>query len=336
MNTKKYRIIAGIAALAVVAGVFVAVKKISYKTAQTEIRVQEEERFSTLKIGFMPDWEYGSRKQLGAKMTRRAPVEMAKSILYLNQEFHPDIAIGGGDYIESSAVKPETAKEQLQEINEIFSLIQAPRLYALGNHDLRSLSKDEVRNILGMPDNHSVTDIGDWRIIVLDTNFTENGQHRSRQGYIGGSLSREELQWLQESLATDRPVLVFSHHSPIHAKNGECAIVQNISNELEVRRVLEETGNVVAVISGHNPTSYFERLNGVNYFVANTLVNVNALGSFVTIESEYDADNKNARILLKQLGSTNFEYRTEWKHGEKREDYKSPVTGPDEVLETEE
>lgn len=295
--------------------------------------IEIENKRSLLKIGFITDWEYGTRKQLGAKMTRKAPVEMAKAVIYLNEQFHPDIVIGGGDYIESSSVKPENAREQLKEINEIFSLIEAPKLYALGNHDLRSLTKAEVRGALGIQDNHEVKDVGDWRIVVIDTNFTEDGQHRSAKSYVTGGVSKEEINWLRESLKTERPVLVFSHHSPISNKGIDG--VQNISNSQEVRNVLEEAGNVVAVISGHTPTSYFERLNGINYFIADTMVNINALGSFVTIEVVYDTEDKIAEITFRQLGVDNFEYKTEWKHGERREDYKTPQVEIDEVSETE-
>ena len=312
-------------------GLFVGTKNTFYKTIPIETKNQS----SLLKIGFLTDWEYGTRRQLGAKLTRKAPVEMAKSVLYLNQEFHPDLVIGGGDYIESSAVKPESAKEQLKEINEVFSLVQAPRLYALGNHDLRSLTKAEVREVLGIQEDHEVKDIGDWRIVVLDTNFTADGQHRFAQNYVLGSVSPEELNWLRESLATNRPVLVFSHHSPVHHKNRLGNVVQNITNHQEVKSILEEAKNVVAVFSGHTPTTYFERLNGINYFIADTLVNVNALGSFATIEADYDREEKSAKIVFKQFEDDIHEYQTEWKYGEKAENYQSLETELDEVLEIE-
>jgi len=297
---------------------------------------EKKQTFSLLKIGFLTDLEYGTRKQLGNKLTRKAPVELAKAVLYLNQEFHPDLVVGGGDYIESSAVKSENAKEQLKEINEIFSLVKAPRLYALGNHDLRSLSKSEVREILGISENHEVKDIGDWRVVVLDTNFTADGQHRSAKNYVNGNVSQEELNWLRESLQTNRPVLVFSHHSPIDTKKRQTNESQNIFNAQEVRSVLEEAKNVVAVISGHTPTTYFERLNGINYFIADTLVNINALGSFATIEVGYNPEEKSAEIVFKQFEDETHEYQTEWKYGEKKEDYQSPMTEVDEFLETEE
>jgi hypothetical protein len=137
-------------------------------------------------------------------------------------------------------------------------------------------------------------------------------------------------------LTTDRPVLVFSHHSPVSAKNGQGNITQNIYNTQEIKKVLEEAGNVVAVISGHNPTTYFERLNGINYFIADTLVNVNALGSFATIEASYKPEEKSAKIVFKQLEDEIHEYQAEWKYGEREEDYQSPVTELDEILETDE
>lgn len=286
---------------------------------------------SMLKVGFVTDWEYGTRKQLGAKLTRKAPVELAKAVIKLN-EFQPDLVIGGGDYIESSAVKPEDAKAQLKEINDIFSLVEAPRLYAMGNHDLRSIADNDIREILGITENHAIKDIGDWRIVVLDTNFDENGQHRNAKSYVLGGVSEEELEWLSEALMTEKPVLVFSHHSPTIVRDARNIMVKSILNDVAVRNVLEQAGNVAAVFSGHTPVTYHERLNGINYFVADTLVNVNSLGSFVTIEASYDRESEKAEIRFNQIKDKPIQYQTTWQRGYKLENYQSPYIKPEVMI----
>lgn len=270
---------------------------------------------SLLKIGFINDWEYGTRKRLGHKLTNQAPMELGQAVEYLNTVFRPDIVIGGGDYVESSGVKPERAKEQLALVDKIFQKLTAPRLYALGNHDMRVLTKAEVREILGIEENHAVRDIGDWRIIVLDTNFNKSdGSDRNTKAYAAGFVSESELGWLREALQTNRPVMVFSHHSPVASPNLEGVFAVNIENAPAVREVLESRGNVAAVISGHSPYGYYEERNGIHYFVVDTLVNENALGTFATVEARYARETGDADILFKRVDGGQRLFETvDWK-----------------------
>lgn len=273
---------------------------------------------SMLRVGFVSDWEYGSRKQMKHKLTNQAPAELEKAVAYLNGVFHPDLVIGGGDYVESSSVKPEKVREQLEYMNGIFSGLEAPRLYALGNHDMRQLSKEELRGILGMEGNHAVRDIGDWRVVVLDSNFNdEDGSDRNVDSYTRGFVSQEELAWLRESLRTDRPVMVFVHHSPLDIMNGDRdGTIRNIGNAAEVRQVFEEAGNVALVVSGHSPTTLYEERNGIHYVIVDTLVNEPALGAFGTIEAGYVASREAAEFRVRQFGLRSVEYVFDWRHGD--------------------
>ena len=266
---------------------------------QKEIVVTEP---SILKVGFTTDWEYGYRKRMKHKLTLQSLPALDAAVTYLNDEYHPDIVVGGGDYIESTGVKPERAKEQLAKVNAVFQKLSAPRLYALGNHDLRSLTKAEVREVLGLEENHTFRDIGDWRLVVLDTNFNEDGSDRGAKQYVTGFVSESELSWLASALQTDRPVLVFSHHSPVMSPSGGGTFAVNILNAVSVRKVLEEAGNVVGVISGHSPYGYAEERNGIHYFVVDTLANAPALGTFATLDLRYAPETREAEILFRRVG----------------------------------
>lgn len=265
--------------------------------------VRNHEEPTRLKIGFSPDWEYGSRKRLAHKLTNQAPVELEKVVRYFNEEFHPDVVVGGGDYVESSGVKLEKAKQQLREINDIFKRLDAPRIYALGNHDMRSLSKEEVMEILEIPSSHSVTDIRDFRIVVFDTNFNKaDDSPRSRQPYAEGYVSARELRWLEAAITTDQPTLVFSHHSPITAHNVDNVLARNIVNEEAVRAVLERHSNVIAVISGHTPRPQHAVVNGVDYLIGDTLVNEEGIGAFAAISLEYFPSSQRVTLRFEHFG----------------------------------
>ncbi len=265
---------------------------------------------TVLKIGFSTDWEYGSRKKLAHKLPIQALGELEKVVAYYNEVFHPDIVIGGGDYIESTTTKPEKAKAQLEEVNTIFERVEAPRFYALGNHDMRSLSKDDVKNILGITESHSLQDVGEWRLVIFDTNFNPADESdRGVTSYVQGYVNEAELEWLEQALQTDRPTIIFSHHSPIDTLSMSGNLVNNIYNAEAVRAILEKRRNVVAVVSGHTPRPQYREVNGVHYFVADTLVNAAGLGAFATIEARFTQPLGEAEIVFEHYGLKRESYR---------------------------
>ena len=268
----------------------------------TDVRKRVVAVPSTLKVGFTTDWEYGYRQRMKHKLTLQSLPALEEAVSYLNDTYHPDIVVGGGDYIESTGVKPERAREQLAKVDAVFQKLSAPRLYALGNHDLRSLTKADVREVLGLEENHTFRDIGDWRLVVLDTNFNEDGSDRGTKQYVTGFVSEPEISWLASALRTDRPVLVFSHHSPVMSPNVDGIFAVNILNAESVRRVLEEAGSVVGVVSGHSPYGYAEERNGIHYFVVDTLANEPVLGTFATLDLRYAKETREAEILFRRVG----------------------------------
>lgn len=274
------------------------------------------EQASLLKVGFVTDWEYGEKMRLKQKITSQAPIELRRVVNYFNQTFLPDIVVGGGDYIESSNANPVQAKQQLARVNEIFSQVKAPRMYVFGDHDFRKLTQDEIQLVLGLQETHAWRDIGEWRIVTIDPNYDRDNQHRNAKQYVFGHMSPGELEWLREALRTDRPVLVFSHYNVIPVPNSKGAYILNVDNADAVRAILEEAGNVAAVVSGHNPMGYYEKRNGIHYFVVDTLVNRKAMGSFATIEARYLREQKYAHIFLRQYGANKVQYSVDGKIGE--------------------
>lgn len=259
-------------------------------------------RAETLKIGFVTDWEFGTKKEYDHKMPRQADNYLKKTVKYYNNVFKPDIVVGGGDYILSRSVSRSRAIKQIKSINKIFKKTSAPRLYCIGNHDLSDLSKGQVRQALGIDYDHLVTDLNGVRLITIDTNSLASGEG----GYgVTGRLPDGELEWLEEQLDTDLPVIVFSHQSPISTpENGGWRT--NIYNAVELRETLEKNGNVAAVFSGHAAVNYSTEVNGINYVIINNLVTKTALGSFANISVEKSGNN--VSVFVSQLGKSPATY----------------------------
>jgi len=253
-------------------------------------------RAETLKIGFVTDWEYGKQKKYEQKMPSKADNYLKSAVTHYNKSFLPDLVIGGGDYILSRGVSKKTAAKQLRQINKIFQKTKAPRLYCIGNHDLSELSKGEVRERLGIDYNHSSTDMNSIRVITLDTNAIGSGENEYG---VTGRLSDGELEWLEERLDTEIPVIVFSHHSPIQTPEANGWRL-NMYSATELRSTLEKYGNVVAVFSGHSPVNYSTEVNGIRYVIINNLVDSSAKNSFADITVEKTGNNVSVTVI--QLG----------------------------------
>jgi len=258
-------------------------------------------RAETLKIGFVTDWEYGTKKEHDHKLPRSAEKYLKAVVRHYNKSFRPDFVIGGGDYILSRGVSAKKAAKQMRHINNVFRRVTAPRLYCIGNHDVSDLSKDEVQQNLGIDYLHSTTDVSGVRIITLDTNHpNSNGKYSTT-----GIVSDEELAWLDEQLNTSLPIIVFSHHSPIQSLDGKIFRI-NIYSADRVRAVLEKYGNVVAVFSGHHAVNYSTEVNGINYVIINNLTDKKAKGSFANITAEKNGSNVAVHVV--QFGKKEARY----------------------------
>ena len=266
---------------------------------------------TNLKIGVVTDWEYGKKNSIGNKLTKMAYGELEKVVKYFNEEFKPEIVIECGDMVESSLSKKKTTIGLLRKINALFSTLDARRGYVVGNHDVRDLSKEEIRNILEIDYNHTYFDIGDWRLVIMDTSFNEDGSDQNSGHYIAGFVPESEFNWLKEVFQTERPVILFSHHSPIPDTSQEYfpTKTKNLNNALETHNFLKQFENLVLVVSGHQPSFHLKSIEGINYLIVDNLANKDSIGSFASMEANYNKYFKEAGIKIEHHGPSygNFE-----------------------------
>lgn len=273
---------------------------------------------TSLRFGFVTDFEYGYKDNVGNKLSNRAPEELEKVVNFYNDQFHPEMVVSGGDMVESSISKKKTTIEQFQKINAIFNQIQAKKGYVFGNHDLRDLNKEELRGILGMGANHSYFDQGDWRFVLMDTNFQKDGADLGPGYYVEGLVSEAEFVWLKEALNTDRPTLLFSHHSPVPIEIDGVLYsnTKNLANGLEVHNFLKQYPNLILVMSGHDPSFKFQNFEGVNYLIVDNLANVDSVGSFASLIARYNKYTREVKVEIEHYGPSYKKFEVEKKLGE--------------------
>ncbi len=110
-----------------------------------------------------------------------------------------DLLLGTGDLAQDASMAA------YQRFAELTAPLKAPQRWLAGNHDevapMQQLCAADQRLV-------AVTDLGAWRVILLDT---------SVEGSVPGYLRDDQLQLLDDALASAgaRHCLVVCHHHPV-------------------------------------------------------------------------------------------------------------------------
>jgi 3',5'-cyclic AMP phosphodiesterase CpdA len=139
-----------------------------------------------------------------------------------------------------------------------------PATYMLGNHDRRDAFL-EVFPEATLDTNgfvQSTFDMGDWRIITLDT---LDGPPYPK-GHHSGRLCVDRLQWLKDQLANayDNPIAVFLHH-PLGNVGFPGMDNIKLANGDEVLTLLKTHSKPVHVFAGHVHRTISGMWDGVPY-----------------------------------------------------------------------
>ncbi|MFD1712902.1 phosphodiesterase [Amnibacterium flavum] len=153
------------------------------------------------------------------------------------------------------------AYEKLRSIVEPFAAsIGAEIIWCMGNHDDRDAFR---RGLLDEDGGYApidrVYDINGLRVIVLDS---------SVPGYHHGEVSREQIEWLRDVLATAAPhgSILAMHHPPIPAVL-DLAITVELRNQQRLAEVLRGS-DVRSILAGHLHYSTAATFAGIPVSVA--------------------------------------------------------------------
>lgn len=164
---------------------------------------------------------------------------------------------------------------------DAFSAYHGPRYHVLGNHDTLHQSKADVAALLPNPGieqgrHYYSWDAGGVHFIALDAGYRTDGHDYTGEPASGGydwrdaNLPPAELAWLKNDLAaTALPVIVFSHQllnpqDRIRPHFNTGVIIRNAD---AVRTILEDSGRVLAVFSGHYHGGGAQQVGGIHYVV---------------------------------------------------------------------
>jgi 3',5'-cyclic-AMP phosphodiesterase len=171
---------------------------------------------------------------------------------------NPSILIELGDRTNDDSL--EIRRNNIAELGKRFNSLSIPRHHLLGNHDY--LPRDEQEQLLNTNlSNHSVVVEG-WQLIFL---YTFNGT-------VEGGLTQEDLDWLEQTLASNElPTIVFTHQPLDGVPTKGNLLFDAIPHYLtpngheKVRAIMETSGKVKLAINGHTHWNHLEHVNGISY-----------------------------------------------------------------------
>jgi len=104
--------------------------------------------------------------------------------------------------------------------------------------------------------------VGGYHFVVLDACFRSDGEPYGRKNFnwTDSNIPAAEIEWLKGDLEkTTHKTIAFVHQRlDVEGHYG-------VKNAAEVRRVLEQSGNVLAVFQGHYHRNDLKEIGGIRY-----------------------------------------------------------------------
>lgn len=276
------------------------------KTLALPAPLKRESDSDVLRIGFMTDLHVQSIDSKGRTYDNFYTVKMNYFVEKMNNVFSPNFILLNGDVIEGTKTSSEVGSRELSWVKNIFNRTTIKKYWVAGNHDLRSVNKNQWMSTLGIDYMSKSFDVGDYKIIILDGNFTKDDLDvEPGTDYLRGKVSQDQVDWLKKELEkTNKKTIIFMHHPPlrdIEAKNN----LGLLNNARELQNIFSQYG-VLAVFSGHIEDLYYQEIGGVDYYVSPGMVKYpKYLGAF----SEITVNRNKISITLNYL-LENGKYRS--------------------------
>lgn len=218
-------------------------------------------------VHIAPEYTYGKFKRKLTKYSLPCIREFLEAI-----ESHGDFAfaVHCGDLIQDADT--DTDRKNYQRGVEMLNRCVVPVHHLVGNHDTANLPPWEIKSMLQQDALYYAFDLHELHFVFLHTLSPCPGDPRI-------ILPAEQLAWVEQDLEeTDKPTLIFSHHSfadqnlegnPwFEGRPDECLV----DNRGEVRKILKNCGKVIAVMNGHLHWNHIDWHDGIPYLTVQSAI----------------------------------------------------------------
>ncbi len=237
-------------------------------------------KYKPIRFGIVTDIHYADIPD-NPKLNRyyRQSLDKTAECVDLMNEQKVDFLIELGDLKDQGDPPNEIQTlKYLDSIENVLKKFNGPFYHVLGNHDMDSISKlqflQEVSNygFYNAVNFYSFT-MGSFHFIVLDSNYNFQGQDYDHGNFdwTEAHIPDNQLKWLKSELRYHKkPTIVFVHHqldSPLVPDKRHCPDNADI-----VRKMLENSGHVLAVFQGHYHKGGLNKINNIWYYTLKALV----------------------------------------------------------------
>lgn len=219
-----------------------------------------QESDSKLRIGLVTDLHFADKDPARSRHYRESFDKLTEATKKFTED-QADFVVNLGDLIDA-ADSVELELEYLKRINGVLADLSVDKHYVLGNHCVATLTKQEFLKGVGQEKPHYSFDVGQFHFVVLDACFLSNGDayERGNAKWDDSNMPVEQLRWLEEDLQqTSKKTVVFAHQR-LDVDNDYA-----IKNAPDIRKVLEQSGNVLAVFQGHSHENEYNEISGIHY-----------------------------------------------------------------------
>jgi alkaline phosphatase len=219
-----------------------------------------QEQKSNLRVGLVTDLHYADKPPRGSRHYREAPDKLAAAAKQFGKD-NPAFLVELGDFIDA-ADSVDTELGYLKRINRDFTAICKNRHYVLGNHCVHTLTKKEFLEGVGQKKSYYSFDSGDFHFVILDSCFRSDGEPYGRKNFqwTDPNIPAVEVEWLKADLKkTSKKTVVFAHQR-LDVSNH-----YGVKNAADIRKVLEQSGKVLAVFQGHSHKNDHKEIEDIHY-----------------------------------------------------------------------
>ncbi len=213
-------------------------------------------------FGVMTDIHHADKEHAGTRYYRESIRKVNEGIDQFNNA-GCRFLITLGDVVDA-AEKVETEIGYLKTIDAELARFKGDRHFAIGNHCVYTLTKEQfIENCAARAPYYSF-DAGGFHFLVLDACFRADGVAYGARNYewTDTDIPDIEKEWIKADLdRTDKPSICFVHqHLDLPVGNHYA-----IKTSPEVRAILEKSGKVLAVLQGHSHKNDLKEINGIHY-----------------------------------------------------------------------
>jgi predicted MPP superfamily phosphohydrolase len=228
---------------------------------------READSKAKVRVGMVTDLHYADKQSAGTRHYRETIAKLQEAGKQFERD-QPDFIVELGDFIDAAdTVKAE--KGYLKRINKDFSALPGKKHYVLGNHCVSFLTKEEFLDGVGQQKSHYSFDVGGFHFVVLDSCFRSDGKPYGRKNFqwTDANIPEEQIEWLRADLSECKGNAIVFAHQRLDVTNNH-----GVKNCKQVRKVLEDSGKVMAVFQGHSHKNDYKEIAGIHYCVLAAMV----------------------------------------------------------------